>query len=132
MKNMKEYLCGLHHIGLPTNNMDATIAFYRNLGGDIAFEKMDEEAGKPIRVVHLLLSNLKIEVYERDETAGIPGAIDHIAIQVKDIEAAFKQAQEMRLVFMDERIGNSTYWPDSLRWFILIGPNGEKVEFEQS
>ncbi len=129
---MIKYLKGIHHVGLPTNNMDGTIEFYKKLGGSIVFEKMDEEAGKPIRVVHIKLADLKIEVYERDEIAGVAGAFDHIAFQVNDIEAAFEFAKNLGLKFMENEINVSTYWPDGARWFIVYGVNGEKLEFTQS
>lgn len=129
---MKEYLCGIHHIGLPTKDMDATIAFYSKLGGEIFFEKTVQNNGKPVRVVHLMLSNLLIEAYERDETPGVAGAVDHIAIEVSDIEAVYKRVKEMRLELMVDEIGVSDYWPRPARWFFVIGCNGERIEFEQS
>lgn len=129
---MKECLKGLHHIGLPTSNMKGTIDFYTKLGGEIVFDKMDEFEGRPIRVVHIMLASLKIEVYERSVLAGVKGAIDHIAFEVNDIEAAFRRAKELGLTFFEEKIAHSTYWPGNARWFIVIGCNGEWVEFCQS
>lgn len=129
---MKEFLCGVHHIGLPTNNMDETIAFYQKLGAQTVFEKTVQEAGKPIRVVHLRLADLLIEAYERDEISGVAGAVDHVAIQVNDIDAVYKRVKEMGLTLMVDEIGISEYWPNPTRWFFVIGCNGERIEFEQS
>ncbi len=128
---MKEYLCGMHHIGLPVKDMSATIAFYSRLGAEVIFEKIVYESGKPVRVVHLVLSNLLIEAYERDETSGIAGAVDHIAIEVNDIEAVYRRVKEMGLTLMIDEIGISDYWPRPKRWFFVIGCNGEKIEFAQ-
>lgn len=129
---MKELLTGFHHIGLPTTDMDATIKFYESLGGTVVLEKADEDEGRPIRVVHILLSNLKIEVFERLEIAGKAGAFDHIAIEVSDVDAAFAQCKAMGMRFMEDCVNTSTYWPPhNLRWFIVYGVNGEKVEFAQ-
>lgn len=36
--SLKEQINGLQHIGVPTQNMEATIAFYEKLGFEIAFE----------------------------------------------------------------------------------------------
>lgn len=41
---MKQYLTGLHHFGIPTTDIDGTVAFYQKLGAEILFEKTDEEA----------------------------------------------------------------------------------------
>jgi catechol 2,3-dioxygenase-like lactoylglutathione lyase family enzyme len=129
---MKKYLCGMHHIGLPTNNMDATIEFYSKLGAEIVFEKTVYEAGKSIRVVHLKLSSLLIETYERSEISGVTGAIDHVAIEVNDIDGAYKYVKELGIPLLIDEISFSDYWPKPTRWFIIIGVNGERIEFTQS
>jgi len=128
---MKEFLEKLHHIGIPTTDMDSTIDFYTKLGGEIIFEKVDEDDGNPCRVTHIRFSDLIIELYEREKNLGESGAIDHIAFQVNDIEGAFRWAQNMKFTFFDEKILKSSYWKGGMRWFILIGCNGEKIEFAQ-
>ncbi len=70
----------------------------------------------------------------RRVTAGQPGAIDHIAFQVTGIEELYRKAREGGYTLMEdcaERVQPTTYWPQDIRWFIVIGPNGEKVEFSQ-
>lgn len=128
---LKRFVRGFHHYGLPTRDMDATVAFYQKLGAEIVFEATVLEAGKPCRVVHLRVADLYVEAYERDEIAGAPGAIDHIAVSTDDIEGAFAEAKRLGLPFAKEEIGVSDYWPGTARWFHLIGPSGERVEFAQ-
>ena len=126
------YIEALHHVGLPTSDMKGTVAFYESLGGRVVFEKDDVEAGQPILVKHIDFHGVLLECYERVETAGCPGAVDHLAFRVSDIDAMYAEckAKGFRL-FEDcaEEIGFSTYWPRGTRWFIVIGPNGEKIEF---
>lgn len=131
---MKEYIKGLHHVGLPTTKMDDTLRFYMDFGAYILQEKMDEDEGKPIRVVLLQFCGLIIECYERREMAGIPGAFDHLAFQVEDIEKMYELAKEKGYRFMDDckdSIQPTSYWPGDTRWFIVYGANGEKIEFCQ-
>lgn len=128
---MKKFVKGFHHYGLPTRNMDATVEFYQKLGAEIVFETVVSEAGRPCRVVHLKVQDLYVEAYERDEIAGVPGAIDHIAVSTDDIVGAFEEAKRLGLTFLHEEIGVSDYWPGTARWFHLIGPSGERVEFAQ-
>lgn len=126
--SMKEYINEFHHFGLPVKDMDATIEFYQKLGAEIVYQTVVKENGKDCRVVHLRVSNLYVEAYEREQTAGVPGAIDHIAVSTNDIEGAFEEARRLHLKFADEKIGVSDYWPGTAKWFHLIGPNGERIE----
>lgn len=127
--SMKQHVKGFHHFGLPTRDMDATIDFYRKLGAEIVFETTVMEAGKPCRVVHLKVSNLYVEAYERDEIPGVPGAVDHIAVLTDDVDKAFEEAKRLGLHFVNDEVGVSDYWPGTAKWFHVIGPNGERIEF---
>lgn len=130
---LKQYANGFHHYGLPTADMDATIDFYnKKLGMDIIFSTTVEESGKPCRVVHFKLGSMLVEAYERSAVPKAAGAIDHIAFATGDIKGAFDEAKMLGLRFAKEEIGISDYWPGTARWFHLVGPSGEFVEFAQS
>lgn len=129
--SMNKFVKEFHHYGLPTQNMEDTIDFYKKLGADIVFETEVMENGRPCRVVHLKVSNLYIEAYERDSTPGVTGAVDHIAVSTDDIQGAFEEAKRLGLKFVNEEIGVSDYWPGTSKWFHLEGPNGEHIEFTQ-
>ena len=40
--SLKEQINGLQHIGVPTKNMEETIAFYEKLGFETAFETVND------------------------------------------------------------------------------------------
>lgn len=61
-----------------------TIAFYEKLGFEIAFRTVNEAADE--KVAFLKLGTLVIETYENKAAALKPGVIDHVAIDVKNIE----------------------------------------------
>lgn len=61
-----------------------TIAFYEKLGFEIAFRTVNEAADE--KVAFLKLGTLVIETYENKVAALKPGVIDHVAIDVKNIE----------------------------------------------
>ncbi|CAK7058165.1 MAG: VOC family protein [Enterocloster citroniae] len=129
-----EHIKGLHHIGLPVRNMEGTLAFYRKLGAEIVYEKQDVFEEEPIRVVLLGLCGTVLELFERPKTAGIPGAFDHIAFETDCIEELYDRALEEGFAFHEDcrdGIQISTYWPNHTKWFILLGVNGEKIEFCQ-
>ena len=79
-----ENITGLQHIGIPTNDMDKTVDFYQKIGFEIAHEAMDGE----VRVVFLKLKDLVLETYENKAAALCDGAVDHIALNVMNIEEA--------------------------------------------
>ncbi len=131
---MKNYIHGLHHIGMPTTCIEKTVDFYKSFGAEIVFEKMDEDNGKPIRVILMKFCNILMELYERMETVGISGTIDHLAFEVEDIDTLFEIVREQGYTLMEDCKGSvqlSTYWPKGTRWFIVIGVNSEKIEFCQ-
>ena len=88
---IKERIRGMQHIGLPTNDMKATIAFYESLGFEIATRHINNGED----VVFLTLGNVCIETYENGQAVGIHGAIDHICLDVDDIEKTWEEAKAL-------------------------------------
>ena len=43
--NLKEQLNGIQHIGIPTNDIEATVHFYETLGFEAILRTVNEEAG---------------------------------------------------------------------------------------
>lgn len=128
-QNMKKYLTGLQHIGLPTNNLDVTADFYKMLGFQTVYETVNEKSGE--KVAFLRLGDLTIEVYENKQAVMADGAWDHVALNVTDIEVVFQTIKEKGLLMLDEEIQFLPFWERGVRFFTVKGPNGEKVEFSQ-
>ena len=126
---MKEIATGLQHIGVPTGDMDATIHFYHALGFETIFETVNAEAGG--RVNFFKLGDLVIETYEVTDPAKAPGAVDHIAINVKDIEEAFRFVNEAGLNNTNDTIHSLPFFENGVKFFTIEGANKEKVEFNQ-
>ena len=126
---MKEIATGLQHIGVPTGDMDATIHFYHALGFETIFETVNAEAGG--RVNFFKLGDLVIETYEVTDPAKAPGAVDHIAINVKDIEEAFRFVNEAGLNNTNDTIHSLPFFENGVKFFTIEGVNKEKVEFNQ-
>ena len=122
MKNIK----GLQHIGIPTNDMDKTVEFYKKLGFEIAHETADGET----KVVFLKLKGLVLETYENGMAALRDGAIDHIALDVADIEEAYAYITGLGFRILTE-ITFLPFWENGIKYFIVEGPNLERLEFAQ-
>ena len=116
---------GLQHIGVPTNDIEATIAFYVSLGFEVA-HRADNNGEL---VAFLRLGDLTIETYQNFKAVGEAGAVDHIAINVTDVEEARRIADAMRLTVIEE--GRLPFWENGVKYFTILGPNREKLEFNQ-
>ena len=127
--NLREQLNGVQHIGIPTNDIEKTIEFYQKLGFEIAFQTVNEEANE--KVAFLKLHTLVIETYENKAAAMQAGAVDHIAIDVKDIEKVYSMIDRAGLNSTQDTIHFLPFWEKGVKFFTIEGPNKEKVEFSQ-
>ena len=116
---------GLQHIGVPTNDIEATIRFYTALGFSVALRANN----KGELVAFLQLGDLMIETYQNGRAVGCSGAVDHIAINVTDVDEARRIADEMHLNVIEE--GQLPFWTNGVKYFTILGPNQEKLEFNQ-
>ncbi len=116
---------GIQHIGVPTNDIRKTIAFYEALG----FENVHQKDNNGEMVAFLKLGDLVIETYQNGRAVGCAGAVDHIAINVTDVDAARRIADDMRLEVIEE--GQLPFWSNGVKYFTILGPNREKIEFNQ-
>ena len=82
-----------------------------------------EEAYPEIDVIY--------DTYESNEATGKPGAIDHLALKARDIEAAFEAVKALGYDLVNEQIEFLPFWDRGVRYFTFYGPNREKIEFSQ-
>ena len=116
---------GVQHIGVPTNDIAKTIAFYEKLG----FVNAHQVDNNGEMVAFLKLGDLVIETYQNGKAVGTAGAVDHIAINVSDVDAARAIADEMGLKVIEA--GQLPFWSNGVKYFTVLGPNSEKIEFNQ-
>ena len=126
---MKNYSTGIQHIGIPTNDIEKTIAFYKELGFETALQTINKEADE--KVAFLKLKTLVIETYENKAAKFESGAIDHVAIDVNDIEEVYQYISEKKLNTTNDTIHFLPFWKNGVRFFMIEGPNMEKIEFSQ-
>ena len=125
--SLQEHITGIQHIGIPTNDIQKTIAFYKSLG----FTVTHRTGTDAVPVAFLRLKNLTIETYQNGEAVGTSGAVDHIAIDVDDVEAAFAAVHALGYRELEEGIQFLPFWENGVKYFTIAGPNNEKVEFNQ-
>ena len=124
--DIKSFTTGVQHIGIPTNDIDKTIAFYHSLGFTTALHT----ANGAEEVAFLQLHNLMIETYLNHHATMAYGAIDHIAIDVKDIDNLFAvMSGTGQFHMLDQHVNSLPFWDNGVKFFTIEGPNREKIEF---
>mgnify|MGYP002766469009 FL=1 len=127
--DLKNYSTGIQHIGIPTNDIEKTIAFYKELGFETALQTINKEADE--KVAFLKLKTLVIETYENKAAKLESGAIDHVAVNVNNIEEVYQYIREKKLNTTNDTIHFLPFWENGVRFFTIEGPNMEKIEFSQ-
>lgn len=126
--NVTSYAVGTTHLGMPTTCYEKTVEFYKGLGFTEEFFLVCDDGG---RIIFLKLKSLMMEIYESSSSPGVAGAVDHIAIDVNDIEAVFEQIKAEGYTLLDDHICSMPFWANGEKYFTIQGPNGEKIEFVQ-
>lgn len=80
-------------------------------------------------VAFLQMHNLVIETYENHAATMQIGAIDHIAIDVKNIDALFEEVKAKSFHLIDQKVNTLPFWENGIKYFNILGPNKEKIEF---
>lgn len=127
--SIKDKINGVQHVGIPTDNIDLTISFYETIGFETIYRTFNEAAGE--KVVFMQLGNLVMEIYENHRAAMKTGAIDHVALDVTDIGAVFDYIKSTGIEMADDHVMSLPFWNNGVKFFTVIGPNKEKIEFCQ-
>ena len=123
-KSLAGYFDDLQHIGMPTDDMAKTVAFWQKLG----FKKLGEFENNG-RVVFMQYQHLTFELWEDDAAPHTTGAINHISLNTKDADAAIKAAQLEGFKVKENEVQQLDFWDSGIKFFNIKGPNGETVEF---
>ena len=124
-----QWTTGIQHFGIPTSDIETTIRFYEGLG----FQTMhtNQVPANQAKVAFLQLGNLMLEIYENHQAPMQAGAWDHLAIDVRDIEAAYEEVCALELNNQKDTIHFLPFWENGVKFFKITGPNHEVIEFSQ-
>ncbi|MGQ9849051.1 MAG: VOC family protein [Aggregatilineaceae bacterium] len=128
---------GFQHLGLPVTDLARSQAFYESLGFRPVFGTTLRLDGQEIPMVMLDLKGFILELYQlpapdlEEIRARRDGHLDHLALDVADIERAWEAAQAAGLQPLEDAPVFLPFWEKGCRYFTVRGPDGEKVEFNQ-
>lgn len=135
---LKDNLQGLQHLGLPVTNLERSKAFYTQLGFTEAMRVDIQPRSEVIRVAMMEHTGFVIELYEsgpekRSQIAArSDGHIDHVALNVLDIEQAYAEIKAAGIEILEDNAPvYLPFWKNGVKYFTVRGPDGEKVEFNQ-
>ncbi|WP_319415675.1 VOC family protein [Marispirochaeta aestuarii] len=133
MSTLSDTISGFQHLGLPVRDIEESIAFYRRLGFSVFRRHEFDENGATTQVAFLDMKAFRLELYQ--PAAGVAndrstGTIDHIALDVQDIDTAHKAVQEAGFEIV-EGINELPLHAKGIRYFMILGPDNERVEFNQ-
>ena len=132
-------LQGLQHLGIPVTDLERSKAFYMQLGFTEAMRTDIPRQSEPVRVAMMEHENFTIELYQlgqerRQEIAGRgDGHIDHVALNVLDIEQAYAEIKAAGLEILEDNAPVFLpFWEHGVKYFTVRGPDGEKSSLTKS
>lgn len=127
----------IQHIGIPVANLKRSEEFYKKLGFEKVMNSQFEFKGEKGVVSMMQRSDMMFEIYQmpEKELAEIrnrkDGHVDHIAFDVDDIEAAYAELKRTSFSIVEEAPVFLPFWKNGCRYFNIIGPDGERLEFNE-
>lgn len=127
----------LQHVGIPVTSIAVSETFYNRLGFKKVMQApfdMHGQAGTCIMMKH---GSIIIELYQmpeqqlREIRTRKDGHIDHIAFDVDDIESTYEVLKKAQFPIIEEAPVFLSFWQNGCRYFNILGPDGERLEFNQ-
>lgn len=128
---------GLQHIGIPVTDLKKSEQFYEGLGFHNVMTSHFEINNEKGYVSMMQRGAVIIEIYqmpptELDEVKQRKnGHIDHIAFDVDDIDLTYKVVKENGYQVMESAPVFLNFWTKGCKYFNILGPDGERLEFNQ-
>jgi len=118
---------GLAHIGIQVTNLEEALDFYVNVLG---FEVTNKTCIGDLTLVFMNIGTCLLELVHRPEYTPRPaGNIDHIAVEVEDIDNLVCRLTEKRVKFLTNGVGDMPGLLGGVRNIFLEGPGGVRIEF---
>lgn len=127
MNKIKNYLTGLQHIGIPVKDLEKSILFYESLGFVVTGREHNPVSSQPVAFMEL--GGFVVELYGAAETMDCAGSIDHIALNVHNIDELVEVIRAGEYTCITDKIEPLPFWEKGIRYFIIEGPSKERIEF---
>ena len=121
----------LDHIGLAVTDVETTAQWYQDILGFQIKGKFKSDSGS--NVYFLDNGSITYEIYQDDSLDKIAqGKIDHISYLSTDIEADYKFCVDAGYSICTDGVeGIAQFWNNGCKYFKILSPTNEQVEFCQ-
>lgn len=117
------------HIGLGSAKLDEDVKWYIDVLGFELIGDFVHPNGNPIKFIKN--KDIVLEMFPADENTA-HGKFDHYAFDSQDIEADYKYCVEQGYQISTDGIEEiPTVWEKGVRYFKIVSPSGEQLEFCQ-
>ena len=129
-----KHITGLAHIALYTKNMEASLNFYKILGGVVADQA---DVQKPTGTNHIKIVQMPgffleiIEPHDGSPVTAEGGLFPHIAFEVDDIDAVVSELKAAGITSFRTPEPNTMPIFGGIRNIFFYGPDGELLELLQ-
>lgn len=130
-------LSRIQHIGIPVTDLPRSQDFYQRLGFSKSMQANFTYQGDIGTAIMMQQGDIIIELYQmpKEQLAEIKkrqdGHVDHIAFDVPDIEDAFLFIQQNNFHILEDAPVFLPFWERGCKYFNILGPDGERLEFNQ-
>ncbi len=133
MEDKKGKITGLAHIGVFVSDIERSIAYYSSMLDFKCYHRVDiEDKNGTVRIAFIRNGSCVIELVQTpDAMQKTDGPVDHIALDVDDIDAAMANLKAKGVQFeTKEPIFLPTMF-SGVKYAFFRGPDGEHLEINQ-
>lgn len=136
-RQLSDLINYLQHVGIPATDIIASEIFYNRLGFSKVMQSTFDEEGESGTCIMLKNKDIILELYQLPEkkleeiSRRKDGHIDHITFDVDDIDVAFHAIKNASFTVVEEKPVFLPFWANGCKYFNIIGPDGERLEFNQ-
>lgn len=134
---MKIKISKIQHIGIPVTNLAQSVKFYESLGFDTVMRSNFIHEKEQGEVKMMQSGDIVMELYQLPEKClgeirnRGNGHIDHIAFDVADVNAVFEELKSQNFNIIEAAPVFLSFWKKGCSYFNILGPDGERLEFNQ-
>lgn len=134
-KILGDKFLGIQHIGIPVTDMAKSEGFYTRLGFDRVMRDTFPSGESEGECIMMKRGTVIMELYQLPEPelsrikCREDGHIDHITFGVHDIYAVYDELDQAGFDIIEEKPKFLNYWNKGCRYFHVLGPDNERLEF---